>query len=123
MGLAADRRMETSTTTGTGNLTTSGTGVTGYKPLLGGKIELNKFFDYCIEAVDALAVPTGEWETGEGYLSASTTLVRAVVAESSNSDALVNFSAGTKRVFLTFGGFEIQDKGQSMAKTMKLALN
>lgn len=122
MGIAADRRMETSTTTGTGNITTAGA-VTGYKALLGGKIELNKFFDYCIEAVDASGVPTGEWETGEGYLSGSTTLVRAVVAESSNANALVNFSAGTKRVFITFGGFEIQDKGMLTARSAFISMN
>ena len=122
MGIAADRRMETSTTTGTGNITTAGA-VTGYKALLGGKIELNKFFDYCIEAVDANGIPTGEWETGEGYLSGSTTMVRAVVAESSNANALVNFSAGTKRVFITFGAMEIQDKGQIFARANYLAIN
>lgn len=115
--------METSTTTGTGSLTTSGTGVTGYKPLLGGKIELNKYFDYCVEAVDANGVPTGEWETGEGYLSASTTLVRGGVAESSNADALVSFSAGTKRVFITMGAVESQDKGQIMARAKFIQMN
>lgn len=122
MGIYADRRMETSTTTGTGNVTTAGA-VAGYKALLGGKIELNKFFDYCIEAVDANGIPTGEWETGEGYLSGATTLVRAMVMESSNADALVNFSAGTKRVFITFGASEMQDKGQVFARASFLALN
>ena len=122
MGIAADRRMETSTTTGTGNLTLAGA-VTGYKALSGGKIGLNAFFDYCIEAVDANGVPTGEWETGEGYLSGATTLVRSVVSESSNANALVSFAAGTKRAFITFGAAEIQDKGQVFARSNYLALN
>ena len=122
MGIYADRRMETSTTTGTGNITLAGA-VTGYKALFGGKIGLNALFDYCIEAVDANSIPTGEWETGEGYLSGSTTLVRSVVAESSNANALVSFAAGTKRVFLTFGASEMQDKGQILARANYLALN
>ena len=122
MGIYADRRMETSTTTGTGNITLAGA-VTGYKALFGGKIVLNAFFDYCIEAVDASGVPTGEWETGEGYLSGSTTLVRSTVAESSNANALVSFAAGTKRVFLTFGASEMQDKGQILARANYLAFN
>ena len=114
--------METSTTTGTGNITLAGA-VTGYKAIFGGKIGLNAFFDYCIEAVDASGIPTGEWETGEGYLSGSTTLVRAVVSESSNANAAVNFAAATKRVFLTFSANEIQDKGQIFARANYLALN
>ena len=122
MGIAADRRMETSTTTGTGNITLAGA-VTGYKALSGGKIVLNAFFDYCIEAVDGSGVPTGEWETGEGYLSGATTLVRSVVSESSNANALVSFAAGTKRVFITFGAMEMQDKGQIFARANYLALN
>ena len=122
MGIYADRRMETSTTTGTGNITLAGA-VTGYKALFGGKIVLNAFFDYCIEGVDGSGIPTGEWETGEGYLSGSTTLVRAVVSESSNANALVSFAVGTKRVFLTRGAWEMQDKGQIFAQTNYLALN
>ena len=122
MGIYADRRMETSTTTGTGSLTLAGA-VVGYKALSGGKIGLNAFFDYCIEAVDANAIPTGEWETGEGYLSGATTLVRVVVSESSNANALVSFAAGTKRVFITHGAWETQDKGQLFAQTNYLALN
>ena len=122
MGIYADRRMETSTTTGAGNITLAGA-VIGYKALFGGKIVLNAFFDYCIEAVDGSGIPTGEWETGEGYLSGSTTLVRAVVAESSNANALVSFAVGTKRVFIAFGASEIQDKGQIFVRANYLALN
>jgi len=39
-----------------------------------------------------------EWEVGTGHLSAATTLVRDTVLNSSNSNAAVNFSAGTKDV-------------------------
>lgn len=122
MGLAADRRMETSTTTGTGNITLAGA-VTGFKALLGGRIEINKYFGYCIEAVDGSGVPTGEWETGEGYLTSSTVLVRDIVEESSNTDALVSFAAGTKRVFIAGTAAEYQDKGQIYTRTSFLANN
>lgn len=122
MGVYADRRMETSTTTGTGNFTLLGA-VAGYKALLGGKIGLNKLFDYVIEAVDANGIPTGEFETGEGYLSASSTLVRMLVSESSNADAAVTFSAGTKRVWITLSAAEIQDKGQQVARALNILMS
>lgn len=120
MGLARDRVMETSTTTGTGNLTLAGA-VTGYRTFTSA-LPLSRFFDYCIEAVDANGVPTGDWEVGEGYLSGTTTLVRGVNA-SSNSNALVNLAAGTKRVFITFSAAEMMDKGQLQAQVAYIAMN
>ena len=50
-------------------------------------------FDYFITSRTA-----GEWERGTGHLLNATTLVRDTVIESSNSDAAVNFSAGTTDV-------------------------
>lgn len=114
--------METSTTTGTGNITVAGA-VTGFKTLLGGRIEIDKFFGYVIEAVDGSGNPTGEWENGEGYLSSATVLVRNTVEESSNADALVNFAAGTKRVYIVGGASEFQDKGQIYARANFVATN
>lgn len=122
MGLARDRCMETTTTTGTGDITTAGA-VVGYQTISSGIVDLNKFFDYAIEAVDANNIPTGDWEVGEGYLSSSTVLVRAVVGASSNAGALVNLTAGTKRVFVTLAAAEIQDKGQILARANFLAMN
>ena len=98
MPLFFDRCLETTTTTGTDNITTAGA-VTGFRTL-NAAYGTNVLIPYCIEAVDGSGVPTGDWETGKGYLSASTTFVRAVTA-SSNSNALVNFAAGTKRIFAT----------------------
>lgn len=86
----ADRVKETTTSTGTGDLTTAGA-VSGFRTF-NTAFGTNRPFKYAI-------VGGTEWETGWGYLSASTTLVRARVSESSNSNALVNFSAGTKEVF------------------------
>jgi hypothetical protein len=86
-----DRVRESTTTTGTGDITLAGA-ATQYQTF-NTAFGLNVFFPYVI------AGQTGsEWECGVGYLSGATTLVRAVSA-SSNSNALVNFSAGTKDVW------------------------
>lgn len=97
-GVAADRVKETSTSTGTGNFTLAGayTGFQSFNTAFG---TASVDFIYQIEAIDASGTPTGDWEVGIGYLSDSTTLVRDIVLESSNSDAPVNFSAGSKNVF------------------------
>jgi hypothetical protein len=93
-----DRIRETTTTTGTGNITLAGaaTGYTAFSPTYA----TDERFWYCI------AAQTGtEWEVGQGYLSGSTTLVRELVVASTNAGAAVNFSAGTKDVFVTFPAY------------------
>ncbi len=46
---------------------------------------------------------SNEWEVGIGtYTSSGTTLSRDTILESSNSGSAVNFSAGTKDVFVTY---------------------
>jgi hypothetical protein len=94
-----DDVMETTVTTGTGTLTLTGA-VAGYQSFaaVGNKGKVT----YCIQAVDANGIPTGDREVGQGtYTVAGTTLSRDKVLSSSNSGALVSFAAGTKRVFLT----------------------
>jgi hypothetical protein len=113
--------METSTTTGTGNVTLAAA-VTGYRTFTSVH-DLNQLLDYCIEAVDANGVPTGDWEVGEGYLSGATTLVRSKVTASSNAGALVSLAAGTKYVFEVMPAAQIQDKGQIFVTTLYFALN
>lgn len=94
----ADRVKETATTTGTGDFTLAGAS-TGYRTFNSG-FGVGPPFYYCIEAVDGSGVPTGDWEVGIGWLSASTTLVRnQVLSNSAGTTALINFSAGTKNVF------------------------
>lgn len=91
--LFKDRVKETTTTTGTGNLTTAGaaTGFITFNTAFG--TGSSNTFQYVIDS------PTGsEWEVGVGYMSASTTLVRSTVLASSNSGSAVNFSAGTKYI-------------------------
>jgi hypothetical protein len=97
MPIAAARVSETTTSTGTGNLTTLGarTGFQTFNTAFSTSVE----FYYGIEAVDGSNNPTGDWEYGLGHLSASTTLVRDLVLASSNANAAVNLSAGTKNIF------------------------
>lgn len=90
-----DRVKETSTTTGTGTFTLAGAAA-GYQSF--SAIGNGNTTFYCI------AAQTGtEWEVGIGtYTSAGTTLARTTVLASSNSGSAVNFSAGTKDVFVTY---------------------
>lgn len=119
MSKYADRVLETSTTTGTGDFTLAGA-VTGYRTF-NAAIGTNVTTDYAIVAVDGSGVPTGEWEVGEGYLSASTTLVRALLISSSTGSA-VSFAAGTKRVFITISASEVIGKGNYRALTDGMAM-
>ena len=113
MSRYVDRVMETSTTTGTGNITLAGA-VVGYQTWNAG-LGQNIFADYSIVGVDANGTPTGEWEVGEGFLSAATTLTRSVPGAGSAATP-VSFSAGTKRVFLTHAANEIMGKGSLLAQ-------
>jgi hypothetical protein len=92
--LIADRVKETSTTTGTGNLTLAGA-MTGFQAFSAVYANNDTFF-YTIENQSA-----GEWEVGLGtYVSATPAIARTSILESSNSDAAVNFSAGTKIIWV-----------------------
>lgn len=92
MPAPSDLVHETATTTGTGNFTlTNVNGKRSFNTAFGtGGANV---FDYYISSRDA-----AEWERGTGSLSAATTLVRDTVIASSNANAAVNFSAGTKDV-------------------------
>ena len=90
----ADRVQDLTTTTGTGTITLANTPPAGYQS-----------FAAIGNGNTTYYVITGgsEWEVGIGtYISASTALSRDTVLSSSNSGSLVNFSAGTKIVFVTY---------------------
>ena len=91
-----DRVKETSTTTGTGTIDLAGA-ETGYESFVSGVGTGNTTY-YAIELNSA-----NEWEVGIGTVTDATpdTLSRDTIISSSNSDAAVNFSAGTKNVFCT----------------------
>ena len=114
MPLYFDRCLETTTTTGTGDITTAGA-IAGYRTLNSAYGTLVNI-PYCIEAVDASGVPTGDWETGQGSLSTSTNFKRDRVYASSNANALVNFAAGTKRIFATIPAERGFTQGQAAAR-------
>ena len=94
-----DRVQESTTSTGTGDLSLGGA-VTGFSTFAS-RYSIGDTLYYAAHAVDAAGVPTGEWEVGLGTYSAASTLTRTTVMASSNSDAAASFSAGTKRVFVT----------------------
>jgi hypothetical protein len=88
-----DRVKETSTTTGTGSFTLDGA-VTGFETFSSAIGNTNTTYY-------AIALQGGaEFEVGLGTVSAGA-LSRDTIISSSNSDAAVNFSAGTKDVFCT----------------------
>lgn len=92
---SADRIKETTTSTGIGNLTLLGA-MTGFKPL-------SSFFTPAQSGITLLFVnPSNtEWELSKCTYINATEVSRDTVISSSNNDALVNFSAGTKTVLHT----------------------
>ena len=96
MALVLNNRVrETTSTTGTGAVTLGGA-VDGFQTFAAGIGNSNTTYY-------AISINTeSEWEVGLGTLNAdSSTLTRTTVLESSNSDAAVDFSAGSKEVFCT----------------------
>ncbi len=93
------RVAEVSTTTGTGAFTLAGA-LTGHQAF-SAVCATSDTTEYVIVAVDGSGVPTGAWEEGIGTYSSANTLTRTTVVSSSNSNAAVNFSAGSKVVLLT----------------------
>lgn len=92
----ADRVRETSVTTGTGTLNLDGA-VSKYQTFVQG-VGTGATVTYCVVHRDV-----SEWEVGYGVITDASpdTLSRASVSASSNAGSLVNFSAGTKDVFIT----------------------
>lgn len=94
--MIASRIKETSTSTGTGNITLAGAAA-GYLAF-NTAFPLNRRFNYYIAMDDGSA-----WESGIGYLSASTTLVRERPKRTSSTyGTAINFAAGAKTVICEF---------------------
>ena len=93
--IIADRVKETTSTTGTGTVTLLGAS-TGFQSFAAIGNSNTTYY--------TIAGQIGsEWEVGIGtYTSSGTTLARTTVLSSSNAGSLVNFSAGTKDVFVTY---------------------
>ena len=100
MAIYKDRVKETTDVTGLGNPILNGA-VTGYKAF--STVGNGASIYYAIQGRS-----TGEFEIGLGtYNLSSNTITRGGVTSSSNSDALVPFSAGTKDIFLTVPASQI----------------
>lgn len=71
----------------------------------------SRIVDYVIEGQGS----STEWEVGEGTFDGTTGLTRDLVYSSSNANARVSFSVGTKDVFVTLSA-----KSAANANTAKL---
>ena len=91
--LLKDRVKETTTTTGTGDITLAGA-VEGFQSFSSALSDADTTY-YAISHRNA-----DEWEVGLGTYSAGV-LTRTTVLESSNSDTAVSFTSGTKDIFIT----------------------
>jgi hypothetical protein len=90
-----DRVKETTTTTGTGTVTLAGA-VTDFQAF--SVIGDGNTTYYTIALLNG-----DEWEVGVGtYTASGTTLSRDTILASSNSGSAVNFSAGSKDVFVVY---------------------
>ena len=90
----ADRVRETTTTTGTGTITLAGA-VTNFETFTANLSNSDTTYYAIVDSTN------NAFEVGLGtFTSSGTTLARSVIA-SSNSNNLVDFSAGTKDVFIT----------------------
>ena len=90
--VVADRVKETTTTTSTGTYTLLGaaTGFESFSVVGDG----NTTYYCCTDGTD--------FEVGIGtYTASGTTLARTTILQSSNSDSAVNWSAGTRDIFIT----------------------
>jgi len=105
----ADRVQETTTTTGTGTVTLAGA-ATGFQSFAA--VGDGNSTYYTIAG-------GSEWEVGIGtYTASGTTLSRTTVLSSSNSGSLVNFSAGTKNVFVTYPATVAVPEGKAIVFAM-----
>ena len=105
----ADRVQETTTTTGTGTVTLAGA-VAGFQTFAA--VGDGNSTYYTITG-------TTEWEVGIGtYTASGTTLSRTTVLSSSNSGSLVNFSAGSKNVFVTYPASLSVPEGKAIVLAM-----
>ena len=105
-----DRIKETTTTTGTGDITLAGAA--------SGFVAFSDVYDVGEIKIPYVIALGTEWEVGIGTLSGGTTLQRTTVKASSNAGSAVNFSAGTKDVFSCVPGFWVTDlitRGESLA--------
>lgn len=115
-----DGVQETSISTGTGPFTVTGA-VTGFKTFAAGYGAVSTpRVPVTIEAVDANGNASGDWMTFLGTFNGTTSLAVDEVLESSNANAAVNFTAGTKHIYTSIPAKVMQllpDFGEAIAIT------
>jgi len=119
----ADRVVETSTSTGTGDFALNGA-QTGYQAF-SSRLSNGDTTYYTIQGKNVDGTLNGEWEVGVGTYNTNT-LTRDTVLESSNADAKVVFGAGDKDVFIdlpsekviTTAGTGISISGNTITNTL-----
>ena len=109
--ITADRVKDTSTTTGTGNITVSGSAPFGYRTF-STVLSVGDTFYYAIQGQ-----ATAEWEIGVGTYASSNQFARTTVLASSASGSAVSFSSGTKNVFITLAAARTLQLGPSDGPT------
>ena len=105
--ITADRVKDTSTTTGTGNITVSGAAPTGYRTF-SAVLGAGDTFYYCVQGQT-----TAEWEVGIGTYTSTNVFARTTVLASSNGGSAVSFSAGTKNAYITLAASKTLQLGPS----------
>ena len=108
MAYFGDRVKDTTTTVGTGAIVLANVAPTGYQTLATALGSESRQVTLCIEL-------GAEWEVVQGIFNGTTGFTRDTVFDSSNAGALVNFSAGTKNVFLTYPADYVQSLGSDVA--------
>ncbi len=110
--IQADRVRETTTTTSTGAVSLAGA-VTGFQTFSAAIGNANTCY-YTIAQQSG-----SEWEVGIGtYSTSGNQLSRDTVLASSNAGSLVNFSAGTKDVFVTYPASMAVPEGRGIILSM-----
>ena len=112
----ADRVKETTTTTSTGTYALAGAvdGFQSFAAVGNG----NTTYYACTDGTD--------YEVGIGsYTASGTTLTRVTILESSNSDAAVNWGAGTKEIFVTVPAekYLVRDASGNVSLTGNLTIS
>lgn len=105
-----DRVKETSTTTGTGNISLGGAAATfdTFQSFLSNG-------DTTFYAIVHTSSGVDEWEVGLATWNTGNTLSRTSVLAGSNGTSAVNFSAGTKDVFMTYPASKAIVSGENAA--------
>ncbi len=114
-----DRTKQTSTSTGTGDITPSGA-VASWLPFSAGLVA-GDTFPGVIEGRDANGLQTSEWETGIYTWTAGNAIARTTVTGSSNGGALVNFASASLVCFVGLNKDGLDDIAEERATVQAAA--